>query len=83
MWRVAMQTIKRRSRKKSYVRYLRLLNNVTVGELAYKAGIDRLTLEKIEMGAAPCSELNARRIASFFGTPYEWQSFVTRPVEYA
>lgn len=54
-----------------------------MGELAYKAKIDRLTLEKIEMGSAPCSELNARRIATFFGTPYEWERFVTRAVQYA
>jgi DNA-binding XRE family transcriptional regulator len=78
-----MSLNRRISKKRSHVRYLRLLNNVTIGELAYKAKIDRLTLEKIEMGAVPCSELNARRIATFFGTPYEWESFVTRPVEYA
>ena len=56
---------------------------MTVGELAYRAKIDPLHLDKIERGAVPCTELNARRIATLFGAPYEWESFVTRPVEYA
>lgn len=50
---------------------------MSVGELAYKARIDPLTLEKIERGVSPCSELNARRIAAIFGTPYEWETFLT------
>jgi len=74
---------RRRSKKNSRVRYVRLINNMTVGELAYKANIDRVHLEKIESGSAPCTELNARRIAELFGMPCEWESFVTRPVQYA
>ena len=73
---------KRRSKKNSHVRYLRLLKCMTVGELAYKARIDPLMLEKIERGVSPCSELNARRIASIFGTPYEWERFVTERVQH-
>ena len=78
-----MNLNRRKSKKNSYVRYIRLLNNMSIGELAYKANIDRMQLEKIESGTVPCSELNARRIATLFGAPYDWQSFVTRPVQYA
>ena len=78
-----MKQNRRKSKKRSYVRYIRLINNMTVGELAYRAKIDPLHLDKIERGAVPCTELNARRIATLFGAPYEWESFVTKPVEYA
>lgn len=67
---------KRKSRRNSKVRYLRLINNMTVGELAYKTQIDRFYLEKIEAGSVPCSELYARRIAEYFGKPCEWKIFV-------
>jgi len=77
-----MRLCKRRSKKRSYVRYLRLLNNISIGELAYKANIDPLTLNKIELGVVPCSELNARRLAEFFGQPCDWESFLTRSLEY-
>lgn len=78
-----MNLNRRKSKKNSQVRYLRLMNNMSVSELAYRANINRLHLEKIEMGSVPCSELNARRIAALFGTPYEWERFVTKPVHYA
>lgn len=75
--KIMMKFTKRRSRKNSRVRYLRLINNMTIGELAYKSNIDRMHLEKIEMGSVPCSELNARRLAELFGTPREWKILVS------
>lgn len=78
-----MGKTRRKSRKNSQVRYTRLINNMTVSELAYKADIDRMHLERIESGSSPCTEQTARRLAELFGTPNEWERFVTRAIQYA
>ena len=66
------------SKRNTQVRYMRLINNMTISELAYKSKIEQRQLEKIERGAAACTELNARRLAEFFGLAYEWRNFVIK-----
>ena len=74
---------KRRSRKNSKVRYLRLMNNMTLSELAYAINMDRMHLDRIEMGVLPCTEEKARLIAEYFDIPNDYEKLITRPVEYA
>ena len=70
-----MQTIERTTKKHKLLRYLRLLNSMTISELAYKAKVNFTHLEEIENGTRLCSELTARRLASYFDMPKEWEQF--------
>lgn len=74
-----MRRLRRTNNKKaSFVRYMRLINNMTKGELCYKANLARSVLDEIENGTTRCTELNARRLAEVFGMPYEWERFLTK-----
>lgn len=77
-----MLKTRRRSKKRSYIRYVRLMKNLTLGELSYKTGIDRMHLQRIESGTVRCTEENARIIANFLGCS-DWESFETKQVIYA
>jgi len=75
-----MQT-QRRSKRDSLVRYLRLINCMTVKQVAYKAKINNTHLKEIEAGTRECSELTARRLSTLFGLAYDWQKLITKVEE--